>query len=80
MSFKVLLRVLLFLAILFVVLYTGMNNLQTIGFSFPLALQRDIRAPAALIFFCIFGIGVLGGAVLTGGGGGGRGRSGSKDK
>lgn len=83
MSFKVLLRLLAFLAILFVMLYVGMNNTGKITFAFPMALEHDLRAPACLIFFGVFAVGVLGGAVLTaggGGGGGGRSRSASKDR
>jgi len=78
MSFKVLLRSVVFLAILFAVLYAGIHNTKEIEFSFPLLFQKDIRQSAALIYFCIFAIGVLGGTVLTAGGGGRRG--GSKDK
>lgn len=79
MSFKVLFRSLVFLAILFVVLYAGINNTQSIEFSFPLVFQKNIREPAALVYFALFAIGVLGGTMLTAGGGGRRG-GGSKDK
>jgi len=78
MNFKVLLRSIVFLIILFVVLYAGINNNSMIDFSFPLALQKPLRAPAALIYFGIFAVGVLGGTVLTAGSGGGR--RGSKEK
>ncbi len=71
MNFKTFLRTLVFLAILFVVLYIGMENQQSIEFSFPMALQRSIRRPAAIIFFGIFAIGVLAGTMLHGGGKGG---------
>lgn len=74
MSFKVLLRVVIFLAILFVMLYVGMYNTHRISFAFPMALRRDLEAPACLIFFAIFAVGMVGGAVLTSGGGGGRSR------
>lgn len=81
MTFKVFLRLLICLAILFVMLYIGMYNTHPIHFSFPMALQHDLYQPAAYIFFAVFAIGVLGGAVLTAGGGkGGRSRGGSKDK
>ena len=37
MSFSAFLKTLWFLAMLFIVLYTGMNNLQVIDFNFPIA-------------------------------------------
>lgn len=80
MNFKVLARVIVFLAILFVVLYMGINNTETIEFSFPMVLQGKIRAVAALIFFGVFAVGVLGGAVLTAGGSGSGRRGGSKER
>ena len=79
MNFKAFLRIVVFLLILFVVLYTGMYNTETINFSFPIAFSRSIHEPAALIFFGVFAAGVLGGTLLHGGGGGGR-RSSGKDK
>lgn len=79
MSFKVLLRVIIFLAILFVMAYIGAYNTHRIVFAFPLALQRDLHAPAYLIFFGAFAAGVLGGAILTAGGGG-AGRSRGKER
>ena len=78
MSFKMLFRAIVFLLILFVVLYVGMNNTGSILFSFPLALQKDIHAPAALIYFAIFAIGVVDGTMLSFGGGGGGKKSAEK--
>ena len=78
MSFKVLFRSLVFLAILFVVLYAGMNNTQSIEFSFPILFQRSIHQQAGMIYFCVFAVGVLGGTLLTAGGG--RRGGGGKDK
>jgi uncharacterized membrane protein YciS (DUF1049 family) len=81
MNFKVLFRLLVCLAIFFVMMYIGMNNTERIVFSFPLAFTHDVHAPAAFIFFGIFAVGVLGGAVLAAGSGGGGGRSrGGKEK
>ena len=79
MSFKALFRIIVFLLILFVVLYTGMYNTETINFTFPIAFAKSIREPAALIFFAVFAAGVLGGTLLHNGSGGSR-RSSSKDK
>jgi uncharacterized membrane protein YciS (DUF1049 family) len=69
MSFKALLKTIVFLAMLFVMLYVGMNNTQAIDFSFPVASKEKIHASAALIFFGVFAVGVIAGTVLTGGGG-----------
>jgi len=65
-------RAIVFLLILFVVLYVGMNNTNRILFSFPLAFQKDIQEPAALIYFAIFAVGVVAGTMLSFGGGGGK--------
>ena len=72
MSLKMLFRAIIFLLILFVVLYVGMNNTGSILFSFPLAFQKDIHAPAALIYFAIFAVGVVAGTMLSFGGGSGK--------
>jgi hypothetical protein len=71
MSIKVFFKAVVFLAILFVMLYVGMNNPQPIDFHFPIAgttAKNPIHESAALIYFGIFAIGVLAGAVLTAGG------------
>jgi uncharacterized integral membrane protein len=80
MSFKAILKSIAFLIILFVMLYIGLNNRDTIGFSFPVAKVK-LAAPAAIIFFGMFAVGVLAGTLLHSGSGGGGGRkSSSKDK
>jgi uncharacterized integral membrane protein len=78
MNFKTALRTAVFLVILFIVLYIGMNNSENIEFSFPIALSHSIREPAAVIFFGMFAIGVLAGTMLHGGGKGGGGGGSSK--
>ena len=78
MNFKSFLKTLVFLVMLFVVLYAGMNNTETITFSFPLLWVRPVHQAASLIFFFIFAIGVVAGTMLHGGGGGGS--RGGKDK
>jgi uncharacterized integral membrane protein len=69
MNFKVLFRSVVFLLMLFVVLYAGLQNTNVIDFSFPLLFSKSLHQPAAYIFFGIFAIGVLGGTMLTAGGG-----------
>jgi uncharacterized membrane protein YciS (DUF1049 family) len=69
---KAFLKTLWFLAMLFIVLYTGMYNRQEIDFNFPIAgttAKNPIHAQAALIFFGVFAIGMLAGMVLHTGGG-----------
>lgn len=80
MSFAAVFKALVFLVILFVMLYVGMNNRQVISFSFPLLWDKSISEPAALIFFGVFAVGVLAGTVLTGGSARKRGSAGGKDK
>lgn len=84
---KVVVKTLALLAILFVMLYVGMNNPHSIDFQFPVAGTTDkspIRAQAALIYFGVFAIGVLAGTILTfgsgKGGGAGKKSAGAKDK
>ena len=73
MSIKLLLRILVFLALLFVILYVGMTNPKEIDFYFPLVSPKPnapiLHQPAALIYFGIFAIGVLAGAMFNAGGG-----------
>jgi hypothetical protein len=68
MNAKMLLRAFVFLLMLFVVLYTGMHNTHRIDFYFPIVLTKKAVAPAALIFFAVFALGVLAGMALNAGG------------
>jgi hypothetical protein len=85
--FKAVVKTIALLAILFVMLYVGMNNTQEIDFRFPVAgvtAKKPIHASAALIYFGVFVVGVLGGTLLHASGGGekagGKKSSGAKDK
>ena len=67
MSFQAVLKSVLFLALLFVMLYVGMNNPKPIDFQFPIAgitAKDPIHAPAAIIYFGVFAVGVLAGTLL----------------
>jgi hypothetical protein len=84
---KAVVKTIALLLILFVMLYVGMNNGHTINFHFPVAGTTDktpIHAPAALIFFAVFAVGLLAGTILNVGSGGaapaGKKSSSSKDK
>ena len=79
MSFKVLFKSIVFLAILFVMLYIGVNNRQSADFYFPVLLDKKLTTDAAMIYFGMFAVGVIAGTLLTAGGGKG-GRSSSKSE
>lgn len=83
MSLNAVIKSVAFLAILFVMLYVGMNNPHPIDFQFPIAgttAKDPIHAPAAIIYFGVFAVGVLAGTLLhTGKGGGGK-RGSAKEK
>jgi len=83
MNFAALFKTFVFLALLFVMLYVGMNNTHEIKFFFPIAgttAEAPIRASAALIYFGIFAIGVLGGTMLHSGKGGSKKSGGDRGK
>ena len=66
MSFSAVLKSIVFLGILFVMLYVGMNNPKPIDFNFPIAGAEGkdtIHASAALIFFGVFAVGVIAGTM-----------------
>ena len=77
MNAKLLLKTIFLIIILLLLVIMGMNNRGTVSFSLPPLLPREIRQPAALMYFAFFAIGVITGTVLTAGGKKGSG-SGSK--
>ena len=68
MNAKTFFRATVFLLLLFVVLYVGMENPHRIDFCFPVLLEKKISQPAALLFFGMFAVGVLAGLTLNSGG------------
>lgn len=82
--FKAVVKTIALLAILFVMLYVGMYNTDAIKFNFPIAgttAKTPVNAPAALIYFAVFAVGLLAGTILQAGSAtaGGK-KSGAKDK
>ncbi len=78
---KAILKTVALLAILFVMLYVGMHNPHPIDFQFPVAgttAKTPLRAPAALLYFGVFAIGLLAGTILHFGGDKGGRKSGGK--
>lgn len=83
MSFKAVIKLIVFLATLFFILYIGVNNRQSADFNFPMLLDKKATTDAWEIYFGMFAVGVFVGAVLMAGGasGGGKSRgSGKSDK
>ena len=80
MSFKVLFRSIVFLAILFVMLYIGVNNRQAAAFYFPVLMDKKLTTDAAMIYFGMFAGGVIAGTLLTAGSGKGRGSPSKSEK
>jgi uncharacterized membrane protein YciS (DUF1049 family) len=68
---SVILRTLGFLLILFVVVTIGMDNTHRIEFRYPLLLSKPAQTSAALIYFSVFAVGVIGGTLLHAKGGSG---------
>lgn len=82
--FNAVVKTIALLAILFVMLYVGMNNTHAVDFHFPVAgttTKSPIHASAALIYFGVFAVGVLAGTIMwVGGRGHGGRRAAPKDK
>ena len=77
MSPKAFFKLVVFLVTLFLILYIGVNNRQSANFNFPI-LDKRVVTDAWQIYFGMFALGVLAGALLMVGGGKGRGRSSAK--
>lgn len=86
MNVKTIFRTIGFLLILFLVVFVSIENTQRIDFQFSLATDKPVRASAAIIYFAMFAIGVVGGTLLntssenSAKGSGGRGESSGKKK
>jgi uncharacterized integral membrane protein len=77
MNAKLLLKTVFMIVVLLLLVLMGMNNQQKIDFALPPLVKKDIRQPAAIMYFGFFAVGILTGTVLTAGGGkkGGGGKS-----
>jgi uncharacterized integral membrane protein len=69
MSFKLLLKTLFFILVLLLLVLMGMNNRGTVNFTLPPLVKSVIQAPAALMYYAFFAVGVLTGTIMTAGGG-----------
>ena len=80
MNFKLLLRTMFLVLILLLLVIMGMNNRQTVSLSLPPILPKAQKMPAAMMYFAFFAVGVLSGAMLTGGKKGGASGKGKTQK
>ena len=83
MSFQTILRTIGFLIILFLVVFVSIENTHAIDFHFSLAFPKPVRSSAAIVYFAMFAVGVIGGTLLNGGSGkpsGSRSEGGSKKR
>ena len=70
MNAKLICKTLFLIVVLLLLVLMGMNNRNTVGLSLPPLLSRAVSAPAAIMFFAFFAVGVLTGTILTAGRGG----------
>ena len=77
---SVIFRTFAFLLILFLVVYIGTENTHQISFHFGLLLDKPAQTSAALVYFAVFAVGVIGGTLLNAGHGSGGGRSSGSDR
>lgn len=67
MNSKMLLKLVLVIVVLMLLVIMGMNNRDTAQLSMKPILSKPLKAPAAMMYFSFFAVGVLSCAVLTGG-------------
>jgi uncharacterized integral membrane protein len=75
MNPKVLLKTIFVIAILSLLVIMGMNNRQDVELSMPPLLKKTQKAPAALMYFGFFAVGVITGTIMFAGGKRGGGKS-----
>jgi uncharacterized integral membrane protein len=67
MNIKLVLKTLFLVLVLLLLVIMGMKNRQTVELSLPPILPRMQKAPAAIMYFAFFAVGVLSGTILTAG-------------
>lgn len=75
MNPKLLLKTIFVIAILSLLVLMGMHNQSNVDLVMPPLLQKKLTAPAALMYFGFFAVGVLTGTIMIAGSGKGRGKS-----
>jgi len=75
MNFKLMFKTLLILAVLALLVLMGMNNKDKVILSLPPILPKELKQPAAIMYFGFFGVGFIVGTIMMAGGGGRKGGS-----
>ena len=75
MNPKLLLKTIFVIAILSLLVIMGMHNQGNVDLVMPPLLQKKLSAPAALMYFGFFAVGVLTGTIMIAGSGKGRSKS-----
>lgn len=65
MNSKLLLKVLFLMVVLLLLVLMGMNNTQRVQLYLQPILGKGIKAPAAIMYFAFFAIGVLSATILN---------------
>jgi uncharacterized integral membrane protein len=77
MNAKLLLKTSFLILVLLLLVLMGLHNRSSVDFTLPPLISRDIKQPAALMYFAFFAVGVITGTILTAGTGRKGGGSGS---
>jgi uncharacterized integral membrane protein len=80
MNSKLLLKVLFLMAVLLLLVLMGMNNQHRVQFYLEPILGKGIKAPAAIMYFAFFAIGVISATILNVGKKGGSSSKGKSSK
>lgn len=67
MNAKLIFKTLFLIAVLLLLVLMGMNNRTTVSLSLPPLINRTVSAPAAIMYFAFFAVGVLTGTIITAG-------------
>ena len=80
MNARLICRTLFLIVVLLLLVLMGMNNRSTVSLVLPPLISRTVSAPAAIMYFTFFAVGVLTGTTISagrsgksGGGSGGKG-------
>jgi uncharacterized integral membrane protein len=68
MNLTLLIKTIFIIALLALLVIMGMNNQASVTLSMPRILPKDLKQPAALMYFGFFAVGFLAGTIMMAGG------------